>query len=221
MADRHWPRALMTGFRDPRVACVTGLTLPIELETRAQHWFERRSSLCRGFDQRTFDRETFEPLRAGRVGVGANMAVRPAVVQALGWFDETLDVGTPTRSGGDYDLFWRLLAAGHRIVYEPKALVLHRHRRSWGELRQAFFGYGVGLFAASTRDLLVSRDPAVLRLAAGWLWYRQYPALLHSLLRRPDRVPLDLLLAELCGCIVGPLAYGLAHWHRPSCAAPS
>jgi GT2 family glycosyltransferase len=212
--ERHWLQALSACFDDPQVACATGLTLPIELETRAQQWFERRSSLSRGFERLVFERETFDPFRAGRVGVGANMAIRRSVIDRIGWFDHSLDVGTPARSGGDYDLFWRVLAAGYRIVYEPSALVWHRHRRTWSELRWAIFGYGVGLFAAWTRALLVSRDPAVFKIAAGWLRYRQYPALLDSLRNRPDSVPLDLLLVELCGCVVGPFAYALAYCRR-------
>lgn len=204
--ERDWLRALVHPFDDPAVACVTGLTLPLELESRAQRWFERYSSFNRGFERVVFDRERLDPLAAGRVGAGANMALRRALVPA-GGFDEALDAGTATHSGGDTELFSRLLAAGHRIVYEPAAVARHRHRREWGALRRVIYGYGVGVYAFWSRRLLVEREWRVLPLAATWLLRYQLPALARSLLRRPGSTPPDLLLAELAGCARGPWAY--------------
>jgi len=43
-----------------------------------------------------------------------------------------------------------------------------------------------------------------------WLSHEQFPNLIRSLLRRPGSIPLDLLLAELKGCLVGPWAYLLS-----------
>jgi GT2 family glycosyltransferase len=205
--DPGWLRALLPAFRDPAVAGVTGLTMPVELETAAQEWFERASPFGRGFARRVFDRGTLDPLAAGRAGGGANMAFRLAVFDRVGLFDEALDAGTPTRSGGDTEMLSRVLTAGLRVVYEPAALCWHRHRRTWPELRDTLFGYGVGVYAFWTRRLLVEREARVFRLAADWLLRHQLPALARSLLRRPGAPPPDLLLAELAGCAVGPLAY--------------
>ena len=38
------------------------------------------------------------------------MALRRDVVELVGGFDESLDAGTPTRSGGDHEMFSRILA---------------------------------------------------------------------------------------------------------------
>jgi hypothetical protein len=104
-------------------------------------------------------------------------------------------------------MFSSILDAGHRIVYEPAALSWHRHRRTWEELRQALYGYGVGVYAFWTRHLLFERELKVPKLAWGWFRHTQLPALVRSLLRRPGSTPLDLLLAELRGCATGPWAY--------------
>lgn len=211
--DPGWLRALCRHFHDPAVLCVTGLTMPRVLESPAQEWFERYSPFGRGFERRTFDRTTLDPLAAGRAGAGANMALRRAVLRAVGPFDVALDAGTPTHSGGDTEMFSRILAAGHCIVYDPAALCWHRHRRSWPELRRTLYGYGVGVYALWTRRLLREREWRVLPLAATWLLRWQLPALARALLRRPGAPPADLLLAELCGCAVGPWAY-LRATHR-------
>lgn len=205
--DPGWLRGLLRNFDDPLVLCVTGLTMPLELETEAQEWFERYSSFCRGFKRAVFDQKSINPLAAGRVGAGANMALRRCVMELVGPFDEALDAGTPTCSGGDTEMFSRILAGGYRIVYDPSALNWHRHRRTWEELRHTLYGYGAGVYALWIRKLLFERELTVLKLAWGWFRRHQLKKLLRSLLRRPNSTPIGLLLAELHGCAVGPWAY--------------
>src|SRR3954452_22432114 len=136
VADRGWLRAIAGPFLDPRVQCVTGLTMPLELETEAQEMFEALTGFSRrGFRRRVFRSPPMNPLATGDVGAGANMAVRRSLAERIGYFDEALDAGTPTQSGGDHEFFARILRAGHHIVYEPAALNRHRHRRTWEELR--------------------------------------------------------------------------------------
>ena len=212
--ETDWLDHLLRPFADPRVWCSTGLTLPLELETPAQEWFERHSPFGRGFERRMFDGTRHDPVAVGRVGAGVNMAVRREVLDELGGFDEALDAGTASRSGGDHEMFGRLLAAGHRIVYEPAAVSWHRHRRSWSELRDTIYGYGVGVYAMWTRRLLFDREPGVLRHAAGWLRTGQVPSLWRAVRRDPESVPMDLQLAQLRGCVAGPWAYLRARRQR-------
>jgi GT2 family glycosyltransferase len=202
-----WLTHLVQPFEDPRVWCTCGLTLPLELETPAQEWFERFSPFGRGYERQVFDGTRQDPLAVSKAGAGANMAVRREVLFDLGGFDEALDAGTATMSGGDHEMFARVLAAGYRIVYEPRAVSWHRHRRTWDELRQALYGYGVGVYAMWTRKLLFEREPAVLKHAVRWLRYGQLPRLWRTLRRRRGAMPLDLLVAEFRGCVEGPFAY--------------
>ncbi len=203
--DRGWLRSLAANFADPRTACVTGLTMPLELETPAQEWFERTNGFGRGFWRTVFDGIECDPFFVSRVGAGANMAIRRSAYTVVGPFDPALDAGTPTRSGGDHDMFGRLLAAGYRIVYEPTALSWHRHRRDWSELSAAVYGYGVGVYAYLTRQLLTGETRAPV-VALRWLPW-QLRQLARGLLGRPGAMPPRLALAELRGCAVGPFAY--------------
>jgi len=207
MPDPGWLRGLLGNFTDPQVLCVTGLTMPAELETEAQEWFERYSSFARGFKRTVFHGSTSNPFMVGNVGAGVNMALRRSVLEQVGPFDEALDAGTPTHSGGDNEMFSRILATGYNIVYDPSALTWHRHRRTREELRHTVYGYGVGVYAAWTRSLLLEGEFGVAKAAISWLRHDQIPKLARSLLRRSESTQLDLVLAELLGCARGPAAY--------------
>jgi glycosyltransferase involved in cell wall biosynthesis len=210
--DPGWLPALLRNFDDPTVAIVTGITMPLELETAAQVFFERINAFQRGFVRRVIDDTTLNVLAAGVVGAGVNMAIRRSAVERIGLFDEALDGGTLSRSGGDTEYFYRALAKGYRIVYEPAALVWHRHRREWAALRRTIYGYGVGVFAWWTRALLVERELGVLKLAPRWFWQHHVRNVIRVLLRRRRRLPLDLVLAEFLGALVGPPSYLRSRW---------
>jgi GT2 family glycosyltransferase len=214
--DPGWVRALADAFgNDQSVAAVTGLVLPSELETEAQVLFERYRSFARGFTPRRVAPGRRGPLAhgygaAGDYGTGANMAFRRSVFARIGPFDPALDVGTPTRGGGDLEMFFRVLKEGHVLVYEPRAIVRHRHRRTMEELRRQIADHGLSFSAYMVRSALAYPDErlAFARLACWWyaktafrvLWPRQGPA---WPLRR-------LGLAELRGCLVGLTRYPVA-----------
>jgi len=205
--EPKWLGSLLVNFRDSRVLCVTGLTLPIELETPAQELFEEHCSFVRGFSRRAFDGRVDNPLIVARAGAGANMAVRRTLPDTAGWFDERLDAGTPTMSGGDHEMFTRILSAGRRIIYDPRAVSWHRHRRTFEELEQVVRGYGTGVYAMWTGLVLERRDLSVFRLA--WRWFRWDHL---RLFRSPSRLVSDdprdrLRRAELAGCLAGPRAW--------------
>jgi len=208
MVDPRWLVHLLKPFADGRVQCVTGLTMPLELETESQEIFEKLAGFSRrGFVRRVFECPPMSPLSTGPIGAGANMAIRRSVCDMIGTFDPALDAGTATRSGGDHEFFTRLLRNGHRIVYEPAALNWHRHRRTWRELKDVMYGYGVGVYAMWTRTLIHDRDWGVFRHAFGWFVHDQAPNLVRSLLYPARDLPFDVLLAELRGCWAGPFAY--------------
>lgn len=199
-----WLRALLKNFTNPDILCVTGLTLPLELETVSQELFEQFSPFSRGLYRIL---HTGNPLQAGHVGAGANMAIRRDVVEKVGGFDEALDSGTVTKSGGDTEMFARILAHGYSIVYEPTAVSWHRHRRSWAELKNTLYGYGIGTYAMWTRMLLKDKNTGVFKAAWQHFWHYQRSLLWHSLLKKENALPLELVFAELRGCTKGFFAY--------------
>ncbi|MGY1787284.1 hypothetical protein [Geodermatophilus sp. SYSU D00698] len=75
------------------------------------------------------------------------MAVLREPALALGGFDPALDVGTPTGGAGDLEMFFRVVAAGHTLVYEPSAVVLHRHRTTMAALHRQRRGDGTGSYS--------------------------------------------------------------------------
>ncbi|MGH7835262.1 MAG: glycosyltransferase family 2 protein [Candidatus Binatia bacterium] len=211
LPDPSWLRALLRNFDDPLVMCATGLTMPSELETEAQEWFQRLGGLGRGFKRSVFDAARHNPLDAWEAGAGVNMALRRGVLDIVGPFDEALDVGSPVGGGGDTDMFRRILVAGYRIVYDPEALNWHRHRRTWKELQRQLYGYESAGFAVWTRSILFERDLEPLKQAWKWFW-RELSGLGSSLLGRPGSVPPELMLARMCGAAVGPWAYLYSRW---------
>lgn len=205
VVDPHWLRAIARNFVDARTMCVTGLTMPLELESEAQEWFERTNAFGRGFRRVVHDGAVHDAFFISRVGAGVNMAVRRSVTTLVGPFDELLDAGTPTKSGGDHDMFTRIMLAGYCIVYDPAALSWHRHRREWRELQDAVRGYGTGVWAYLTAQLLQG-EPRALVVAMAWLRW-QVRELLRAILLRPPELRVDLAVSELRGCLAGPAAY--------------
>ena len=91
------------------------------------------------------DASALYPYSAGIFGTGANFAVDRDLLMGLGGFDETLGAGTPAGGGEDLDAFVRVLRAHRSLVYEPSAVVWHRHRADPGAQRRQLFSYGTGL----------------------------------------------------------------------------
>jgi GT2 family glycosyltransferase len=205
--DPNWLRALVMNFSSPNVMCVTGLTMPLELETEAQEEFEKYSPFCKGFTRKVFSGRTGNPLSTGKIGAGANMALRKSVIEKVGFFDEALDAGTPTHSGGDHELFARILIAGYHIIYDPAALNWHCHRKSVEELKTVIYGYGVGVYSLFTRHLLINKELSILKTAYGWFRGSQLRKLRRSLSDSSGTLSHQLIVAELKGCMTGPWAY--------------
>jgi glycosyltransferase involved in cell wall biosynthesis len=202
-----WLKSIVPNFADPTVALVTGLTLPRELENHAQIWFERTNGFKCWIDRREFDFRTLDPLAAGAMGAGVNMAFRKQVIFEAGMFDELLGAGTACKAGEDHELFCRVLARGYRAVYEPEAVVWHRHRREWNQLRTQLYNYGVGVFAWWTRALFVEREFGVLRIGPGYFWKHYVRNLFAAVFGRAGCMPLDLAYAEISGAVAGPWIY--------------
>lgn len=213
IVDRGWVRALAAAFaRDPSVSVVTGLVVPAELETDAQVLFERYRSFARGFARRRIT-----PPRTGGVarqcgaagdfGTGANMAFRHNLFDRIGPFDPALDVGTPARGGGDLEIFFRALKEGNVLLYEPRALVRHRHRRDLAGLSRQMSDHGVGFTSYLVRMAMMYPEEraAAARIAAWWLSKTLFR------IARPKAPPAAAMRrlgwAELCGCLAGLSRY--------------
>lgn len=210
VVDPGWVKALANVFAEnPEVMAVTGLVVPHELETEAQVLFEMNGGFGKGFERQWHrvnpeGKMPWKLLGAGQYGTGANMAYRRCLFDQIGSFDPALDVGTVTNGGGDLEMFFRVLKERHTLVYEPRAIVRHRHRRSYAELRSQLMNNGIGLYSYIVCGILSYPEE---RLSFFWLglWWLLYWDLrrLWIAFKHPIRLPKDLIWAELKGAFIG------------------
>lgn len=168
VVDPTWLRRLCDGFTAAEhVGAVTGMIFPAELETPTQAWTDVHAAYNKGYERRivglTDASDPLLPWATGTVGSGANMAFTVAALDDIGWFDDALGAGTPARGGDDLAAFHDVLVSGYRIVYEPAAIILHRHHRDPEVVRRLTYSYGIALSAHLTRSVL-ERPGSIVRL---------------------------------------------------------
>ncbi len=206
-----WARTLLRCFEDPLVGAATGMVLPAVLDTAEQRTFEIHFGFGRGVRRRVVDGAYARPLTGGSLGAGASMAFRRDLLLDLGGFPEVLDGGTPTKSGGDTYALYRVLRAGRRGVFEPRALSLHLHREGVDELLRTVAGYSTGTYGFLLYALVHDRDPQALRHLASWTVDWVGRRLARSLARRPGAPPVELAWADVTGGLRAPAALVRAH----------
>ena len=206
-----WLEKLLAPFVRPDVLAVTSNILPLELETTAQCLFEAYGGLGRGFDVQVADRDWFARFGTAvptwELGATANAAFRAAIFSDphIGLLDEALGAGMPTGCSEDTYLFYKILKAGHTIVYEPAAYVWHKHRRELATLRHQIYAYSKGHVAYHLTTLLRDHDVrALVRLTLELPW--SYAVRLRERLRGRSIYPVSLLLLEIAGNLAGPWA---------------
>lgn len=208
VTDAGWLKGLLEAFgENPDAGGFTGLVLPYALSTRAQILFEQRGGFRRGFNKirygQTLPNNPQYPCGSGIFGAGCNMAFRKNALLALGGFDEALDTGPPLPGGGDLDMFYRIIRAGYPLVYEPRFMVFHEHRRTFDELRHQYFTWGQGFMAfvwkSHQQDKMMRGR---FRHLVYWWFMDQVKRLMKSFIQ-PLKLPPTLVLAELWGGVMG------------------
>ena len=214
--DEGWADAIVGTFaRNEDVMAVTGLVVPYELETEPQVLFEKYGGFGRGFVRRWYRPSDAERAKlamlhagAGKFGTGANMAFRRSVFREIGLFDPALDVGTVTNGGGDLDMFFRVLKFGNTLVYEPSAMVRHRHRRDFEHLHTQIANNGIGFYSHLVRNAIEFPEERRGLAKLAWWWLREWN--LRRWLQskfRPVELPHELISAELKGSFAGLFRY--------------
>lgn len=208
VVDREWFQGLHRAWAEnPDAGCVTGLVLPMALETAAQILFEAGGGFRRGFRPIRYGAENYgdhlHPCGAGRFGAGANMSLRRELVLRLGGFDEALDTGRPLPGGGDLDIFYRVLRSGATLVYEPQAAVYHEHRRDMSVLRRQYYTWGVGFMAFVVKSMATDIPMrGRFRRMIRW-WFRYQVRRLKDRVRGREPIPATMVLGEIWGGVVG------------------
>jgi glycosyltransferase involved in cell wall biosynthesis len=112
-----WVAEMTAPFADSEVSGVKGVYRTTQREPiarLAQCEFEERYQRLARFDQIDFV-DTY------------SAAFRLAAFRAMGGFPG----GFSEANNEDVELSYRLARAGHRLVFNPRAAVLHRHKTSW------------------------------------------------------------------------------------------
>jgi glycosyltransferase involved in cell wall biosynthesis len=191
----------------PDATAVTGLVLPLELETEAQIIFERNGGFGRGFIPRRFGtaltENIFYPCGSGIFGAGCNMAFDRRALLALGGFDEALDTGARLPGGGDLDIFYRAIQASQPLVYDPRVIVFHQHRKELDDLRRQYWSWGLGFMAFVVKSYRVDKEMRKRFRGLIYWWFRfQFRCVIKALLGR-GKMPLRCVAAEIMGGLQG------------------
>ncbi len=209
IADPGWLRAVADGFSDPEVMCITGLVLPLELETSAQEFFETvYHGLNFGFQRRVLtpgmERTTY--------WLGTHCAFRRKVFEEVGMFDVAL--GAPVGGGEDLDMVHRVMRAGYSCLYSTEALRFHKHRDTDEGLRRQLCGYSKAFYALIAKYLMQEPDNrlAIARFAIKCYWRWFIRRAVRRVCRR-DPAPLRLIMAEGWAAFSGPWAYWRSAMH--------
>ncbi len=152
LPDPQWTLRICETFHTEDVSAMTGLVIAGSLSTEAEVIFEKYWPFNRGYVPKYYGEEFFNstlPLGppVWEIGAGANMAFRRSVFDEVGYFDERLDAGAAGCSG-DSELWYRILANGMNIQYNPHAVVHHFHRSSVGALKRQLYSYMRGFTVA-------------------------------------------------------------------------
>jgi GT2 family glycosyltransferase len=86
-------------------------------------------------------------------GMGANFAVRRAVFDRVGPFDEVLGGGGQLQSSQDFDFAYRVFRCGYGTLLEPDVVVYHYGFRSDAEWPGTMRAYGIGVGGFFTKHV--------------------------------------------------------------------
>jgi hypothetical protein len=139
VADRSWLLELGRAFaREKKVAAVSGLVVPAELEYQAQVWAEtlRQQNRAYSFTPHPFVKRPFSLLS---LSAKNNTAFRTSLLRKAG--------------KGSRELLLELLMAGHTVLYQPSALTRQYYPRDVASLRFHLYKQGAELGAALLASL--------------------------------------------------------------------
>jgi GT2 family glycosyltransferase len=163
VVDEGWLPWLLSPFADAEVTVTTGMVLPYHLATPAQKRFEQYAGFSKGVERGVYDlganraQRFLFPYWGGVFGSGNSMAFRREALVAAGGFDTALGAGSPALAGADIEAMTQAILRGGRLVYEPRSICWHEHRREDAALRRQLYNYGVGFGALLLKALVT--DP--------------------------------------------------------------
>lgn len=187
VVNRDWIHNLVPNYADDKVMCCTGRMLPYRRD-EASSVFNRTMGYDRGDRKRIFSAADISLLKLlktvtliGRMRLGDKTPVpwavgagfcsfRKCVFAKLGYFDEDLRVGTVS-AGEDMDMFYRILKANYKIVYEPKAVINHDDPQTMEGVLNKSHTYGLHRQAVFSK---YRKDSYMLSLCLGYFFFSMF-----------------------------------------------
>ena len=216
VADADWLPQLLSPFGESQVVAVVGSILPrsaadplsqaFDFLHRAQ--FPQTMRVMGGGDVHHF------PLREALIG-NANMAIRREAFDRYGWFDSRFGRGTRIGSGEEPDFLLRVLVGGGKIMAQPAAQILHRHRTSKQAVRRWAFRSGCAHTAILAKYFFASpcQRGAIRRYTLSRFRPRSMPKALAGKIKFPH-------ISFLLGSLYGPAALLLSGKERKQIPPP-
>lgn len=206
IVQKGWIENLIRHFSNPDIACCTGRMLPYRTD-KLSDLFEESLSFDKGNKVRLFSKNDIRIERLfgaarvfGRKKLGGDAPVpwavgngyfclRKKAVNTVGFFYEDLGIGTAALGGEEFEMFYRMLKAGLKVVYDPNGVILHNHRQSYNDFFKA--NYNAGASGRAFIRKYYFRDFYVANLSIG-----VFGTHILNLLRVSVRANKDITYAE-------------------------
>jgi len=165
----EWLERIEAAFSYPGLGFVTG-------RVDADRQASLATSVFVGAEIRRFD----GPADPAAFGGAGNSAFRREALLQIGGFDEGMGPATPLCSAEDQDVFWRMVRAGWRGIYDPSIVVTHTQWRGRSQTFRREYEYGVGAGAVAIK-LIRLRDAQGWPVMRARLWHDGFGAAVRSL----------------------------------------
>ncbi|MEM3616451.1 MAG: glycosyltransferase [Candidatus Bathyarchaeia archaeon] len=134
---KNWLNKLVNNLRDLHVGCVGGNVLGYYDNFLSKYSDESVIPVMRIFGKREV-LDSIKPLQ--KYPAGCNMGLKRDILNKVGLFDEGIRYGFD-----EVELVERICKGGYKMVLDPEAFVMHKHRPTLRELLKQNFNYGRGL----------------------------------------------------------------------------
>lgn len=221
VVNENWMQQLIDQFTRPDIMVVCSQVEPLSLETEAERLSQKYCRLTKGPERMEFDLQWLSQWRrksprTHAVGVGNSFATRAKCFRdpKVGLFNEALGAGTALGGADDQYFWYRVLKAGHTIVYEPSIVLYDRYETDLARFHQKVFNYNKGIVGYEMELFFRDHDPrgAVQLLIILPTWrLREFFRLIKTWLRerkRPEYFP--VFITSVKGNLMGSVSWLIA-----------
>ncbi len=189
--EPEWLGEMVKELQDPETWAVFGRVIP-ETPEEAMSQGEDVSPAIKIAYKKEPERRVYQANRFNLgFGHGASMGFRREKLAELFGFDEMMGGGAVLPSWEERDIGYRILKRGGRIVYNPRAVIYHRHWRKWEGVRTTYMKYAQGTGSAVSKYVRCG-DWAALYLLGEWVVDQGVRQMLSGLLKWHSRQKFEI-----------------------------